>query len=67
MDLVELLRELKGINTSFDYGVELVVMAVKQNLNLNNLELELSELFEMDKVCKKGFLLAKQTLKKEMI
>ena len=71
MDFVELLRELEGINISFDYGVELVAMAVKraERGNFDDIkyqvyyaEMHLGNLFDYDKVCSNGFDIAKQKL-----
>lgn len=62
MDLVRELRKFEGINASFDYGVELVVMAIKPFRNLDemvdaiaNNEERFADLFNYDFVCKKGF------------
>ena len=67
MDYVVELRKLERVNTSFDYGVELVVMAVKLNPDMINfdddlkdLENKFSALFDYDRVCKKGFFVAKK-------
>lgn len=68
MDLINELRKLEGINTSFDYGVEIIVMTVKETIGnwetlktaITNKEIELKSLFEFDKVCKNGFKVAKK-------
>ena len=68
MDLVNELRKLEGVNTSFDYGVEMVVMTVKETVGnwedlqtaINLKEIEFVNLFEFDRVCGKGFRVAKK-------
>lgn len=68
MDLVTELRKFEGINTSFDYGVEIVVMTVKETVGdwedlktaINLKEIEFVNLFEFDRVCGKGFRVAKK-------
>lgn len=68
MDLVTELRKLEGVNTSFDYGVEIVVMTVKETVGdwedlqkaITDKELQFAELFKWDRVCGKGFRIAKK-------
>ena len=68
VDLVTELRKLEGVNTSFDYGVEMVVMTVKETVGnwedlktaINLKEIEFVNLFEFDRVCGKGFSIAKK-------
>ena len=74
MDMVVELRKLEGINTSFDYGVEIVVMGVKQDPSLQNFdaimsetEIQLAGLFEFDKVVKRGFSVAKETVEDQIM
>ncbi len=70
MDLVTELRKLEGINTSFDYGVEIVVMVVKETIgdweNLKtaviNRERSIQNIFKYDRVCGNGFNVAKKWL-----
>ena len=66
------LRELEGVNASFDYGVELLVMALKQyanDLREDNIagmgdivRFRWRELFRYDKVCRNGFEVANNRL-----
>lgn len=68
MDLVNELRKLEGVNTSFDYGVEMVVMTVKETIGdwedlqkaIMDKELQFAELFKWDRVCGKGFTIAEK-------
>ena len=70
MDLVNELRKLEGVNTSFDYGVEIVVMTVKETVGdwedlrtaIIDKEMEFAELFKWDRVCGKGFTVAEKWL-----
>ena len=67
MDLVNGLRKLEGVNTSFDYGVEIIVMVVKETTgDYNDLkttilqtETKFANLFDFDRVCRNGFNVAK--------
>jgi hypothetical protein len=67
MDLVNELRKLEGVNTSFDYGVEIIVMVVKETTgNYDDLktiilqtETKFANLFDFDHVCRNGFNVAK--------
>ena len=70
VDLVDELRELEGINTSFDYGVELVVFAVKECYHdgdilekIDELEARFEDLFNYDTICRKGFDVGKSHIK----
>lgn len=72
--IIEELRKLEGINTSFDYGVELLIMCIKQyskNIREDNIkaiievtDFKWSNLFNYDKVCKQGFEVASDKLVK---
>lgn len=70
MDLVNELRKLEGVNTSFDYGVEIIVMVVKETTGdyddlktaIINRERSIQNIFKYDSVCKNGFNIAKQWL-----
>lgn len=68
VDLVTELRKIEGVNTSFDYGVELVVMTVKETVGdwedlrtaIIDKEMQFAELFKWDRVCGKGFTVAEK-------
>lgn len=74
MDMVVELRKLEGINASFDYGVEIVVMGVKDDPSLrnfdeiiSNIEMNLSALFEFDVIVKRGFNVAKEKVEEHIL
>lgn len=72
--IIKELRKLEHINTSFNYGVELLVMGIKYDAkyieNADDLEYVITcgfkywrTLFEFDKVCKQGFEVASDKLR----
>ncbi len=64
--IIEELRNLENVNTSFNYGVELLVMGLKRDYGLiydkddlgyctSNIERRFGVVFREDKVCRNGF------------